>query len=259
RHHATRHTQHGGIQRAALRQSRWYDEVTKADWILVCDADEFLTVKVGDGSFAALIGASPIGAEVIGISWRIFGSAGIVGYEDRPVTQQFRRAEPEGAGGTYVKSLFRGLENIARIGIHMPHPRADLGRPLARCMAGGAPWKPVAGALILRAERGAAQMNHYALRSRDSFLVKRDRGRVNHAGQDMGEDYWRRFERTEVVCDAIRRHDGTTARWLAELHGDPILAALHARAVEWHRARVAELLARPDWAALALRLTAGQS
>ncbi len=103
-----------------------------------------------------------------------------------------------------------------------------------------------------------AQLNHYALRSRAAFLVKRDRGRVNHAGQDMGEAYWRRFERNDVHCDAIRRHDGATAHWLAMLHADPELADLHARAVDWHRARAAELLARPDWAALAARLVSGQ-
>ena len=37
-----------------------------------------------------------------------------------------------------------------------------------------------------------ATLNHYVLRSAESFLVKRDRGRVNHVGEDQGKTYWAR-------------------------------------------------------------------
>ena len=37
------------------------------------------------------------------------------------------------------------------------------------------------------------QLNHYAVRSAESFLVKRDRGRVNHVDRDQGLNYWFRM------------------------------------------------------------------
>ncbi|SOC07184.1 glycosyltransferase family 2 protein [Phaeovulum vinaykumarii] len=256
RHHATR-IRRGGIQRSALRQARWYPEVTEAEWLLVCDADEFLCVKVGDHSIRALIEASdPAAHEVIGINWRNFGAAGLRGYEDRPVTQRFTRCQGRTGRGNYIKSLFRGLENVARIGIHLPHPRPELGRPFHRCIAGGGPWRNIVGEMILGIDWSAAQMNHYALRGRDSFLVKRERGRVNHAGQDMGIDYWRRFDLNRFENHDIRAHDAATARWLSALMADPVLADLHERAVDWHRGRIAALLDAPDFAALAAAIDA---
>ncbi|MGD9919210.1 MAG: glycosyltransferase family 2 protein [Paenirhodobacter sp.] len=250
RAHATKHTQHGGIQRAALRQARWYEEVTGAEWLWVCDADEFLVVKVGDGTFRALIAATP-GVDVIGVNWRIFGSNGVTDYDPAPVTQQFPRCEapPRAA---YVKSLFRRLPDMARIGVHQPEPREGVEIPHA--IAGGRAWQNGRGRLILKADYAVAQVNHYALRSRASFLVKRDRGRVNHANEDMAEDYWRRFEKNAVEDTAIRRYDAAVAAELAALRADAELAALEAQAREWHRGRIAALMARPDWAEFAARL-----
>ena len=250
RAHATKHTQHGGIQRAALRQARWYAEVTEAEWLWVCDADEFLVVKAGDGSFGALIEATPE-VDVIGVNWRSFGSSGISGYSEELVTKQFLRCErpPRAA---YVKSLFRRLPDMARIGVHQPEPREGVEIPHA--IAGSAPWRKGRGRLILKADYSAAQVNHYALRARDSFLVKRDRGRVNHANEDMGAEYWTRFDHNQIDDDAIRRYDEAVARELDALRSDAELSRLEAEARDWHRARIAALLARPDWAAFAAAL-----
>ena len=33
-------------------------------------------------------------------------------------------------------------------------------------------------------------LNHYAVRSCESFLVKRDRGRANHIARPQGIEYW---------------------------------------------------------------------
>ena len=38
-------------------------------------------------------------------------------------------------------------------------------------------------------EYDLVQFNHYTVRSAESFLVKRDRGRVNHVDRDQGLDY----------------------------------------------------------------------
>lgn len=261
RHHATTPWAATSIQRSALKQARRYEEVTQADWLYVCDADEFLVVNVGDGSARALVAAASPQAEVISVPWRIFGPDGHRDYHDRPVTEQFQMAAPDDLRhGIYAKSLFRGLENIHRIGIHGPVPRHDLGRALCREMPGGQRLGPGINAMLALRDYRVAQVNHYALRSRDSFLVKRDRGRVNHSGQTMDADYWDRFSIGEVRCDAIRRYDSAVAAWRSQLFEDAVLDGLHDRAVVWHCARIAALKARPDYAhllaALEERLTA---
>jgi hypothetical protein len=251
RHHATKAWPATSIQRSALKQVRRYAEVFDAEWIYVCDADEFLVVHIGDGSARALV-AARVAAEVISVPWRIFGPNGRRAYTDMPVTQQFCRgsaAEPP-PRGIYAKSLFCGVQDVQRIGIHGPIARADLGRPLVREMPGGARIDPAVNLMLAGRDYCVAQVNHYALRSRDSFLVKRDRGRVNHTGQSMDADYWDRFDVADVACDGIRRYDLGVAAWVARLMGDAELADLHSRAVAWHRTRVAQLQARADYAPL---------
>jgi hypothetical protein len=167
------------------------------------------------------------------------------------VTQQFCLTEPDNPRqGVYAKSLFCRLDGIHRIGIHGPIPRPELGRDLRREMPGGARLGPKVNAMLAAQSYAVAQVNHYALRSRDSFLVKRDRGRVNHTGQTMEADYWDRFDKGEAPCDAIRRYDPAVAEWRAQLMADEALAQLHHSAVGWHRAKIAELSARPDYAPL---------
>ena len=254
RAHATKNWSHGGIQRTALRQARWYEEVREASWIWVCDVDEFLVVKVGDGSFAALVEATP-GADVIAVNWRVFGSGGRREYSEDPVSKQFFRCEaaPRLA---YVKSLFRRVPEMARLGLHTPHPRA--GVVVAQARAGGPTRLAGKGKMMTRPDYATAQVNHYALRSLDSFLVKRDRGRVNHANEDMGQDYWQRFDLNDTQDHAIRRYDGAVAEELAFLRADAALARLETEARDWHRARIAALLACPEWAAFAKSLQNGQ-
>lgn len=251
RHHATTPWATTSIQRSALKQAQRYDEVRGADWLYVCDADEFLVVKVGDGSARALVAAATAQADVISVPWRIFGPDGHRSYQDRPVTAQFNMASEQNLRrGIYAKSLFRGLDNMYRIGIHGPVPRPDLGRALCREMPGGPQLGPGINAMLAVRDYRVAQINHYALRARDSFLVKRDRGRVNHSRQMMDADYWDRFDAADTPCDAIRRYDAAVAIWRARLLEDAVLDGLHARAVAWHRAKITELKARPDYAAL---------
>ncbi|MFN3724074.1 MAG: glycosyltransferase family 2 protein [Paracoccaceae bacterium] len=256
-HHPTKPWASTSIQRSALKQATRYPIVQGADWIWVCDADEFLTIHLGDGRVQALAAAASPQAEVIPVPWRVFGPDGRRDYDDQPVTRQFVRGETgDSRTFAYAKSLFRGLENVGRIGIHAPVARADLGRDLHREEAGGGVWRPQPHPMFVARDYTCAQVNHYALRSAESFLVKRDRGRVNHVGQDMGRDYWDRFDLAHTPCHAIRRYDAAVHDWLARLMADPDLAFMHRKSVAWHRARIAALKADPRhadlWAHIAL-------
>ncbi len=254
RHHATTYKPGSSIQRAALRQARHYAEVQKAEWIYVCDADEFLTINLGDGTLDALINAASARTEVIAVPWRVFGSDGVIGYEDVPVTQQFQRANAmpfEGKlHGAFPKSLFRGGKTLAaleRIGVHMPIIKPHKQRALRLELPNATPRQPLSQALHVQADYRFAQVNHYCVRSRDSFLVKRDRGKVNHVNKLMEFEYWRRNNISTELSPTARRYDEATVGWLATLRADKRLNMLHGRAVNWHRRTIAELKTRPDF------------
>jgi hypothetical protein len=253
-HHATHALPATSMQRSALKQARGYAAVRDAEWVYVCDADEFLVIKAGDGTARCLTAMASPGTEAIPVAWRIFGPDGQRSYAEGRITQQFTRsrrpAPPMHVVPAHAKTIFRGDAPLHRIGIHGPVARQDLGRDLMREMPGGAPMVRQHHAAFVQADYRVAQVNHYCLRSRDSFLVKRDRGRVNHMNNTMDIDYWDRFDVAEAPCTAIRRYDAATDDWLAQLLADPPLAALHHAAVAWHRARIATLHADAGYAAL---------
>ena len=146
RHHATRIWPRAGIHRSALRQSLRYEEVKKADWNFVCDVDEFLNIKVGDGSVRALVEASGPGADVISVPWRVFGPGDVRHFADAPVTQQFRLAEhapDQRQGGGQVRQV--AVLRAGKIPPRRPacaDPARRLGRPHQHRGPG---WQPVHG------------------------------------------------------------------------------------------------------------------
>lgn len=263
RHHATYYREGGSIQRRALRQGARYDEVKTADWVFVCDADEFLASHVGDGSVRALTAAASPEAEAICVPWRTFGTNGQKEYREGPITRQFVMANatqgPKARRFTFPKSLFRGsiLPHVDRLGVHVPLPKPDLGHELRIEIPGARPVaEDLPQRLLVQADYSHAQVNHYQLRSLDSFLVKSARGKVNHVNDKMGYRYWAYNDANDERCDLIRRYDAATGAWLADLLADRRLKTLHERAVRWHQAKVAELHADPEFAAMVTRIDA---
>jgi len=133
-----------GIHRSALRQaSRRYDIVMDATWVFVCDVDEYLNVHMGDGSVQALVEGSGPGADVISVPWRVFGSDGIEGFADKPVTQQFRKGEYEWDAelrpetGKFVKSLYTNQHKFQRMGLHAPVSLEEHVADTRRVLPGG--------------------------------------------------------------------------------------------------------------------------
>ncbi len=242
-----------GIHRSALRQaSRRYDIVMNATWVFVCDVDEYLNVHLGDGSVQALVEGSGSGADVISVPWRIFGPNGIEDMVDTPVTEQFTKGEfawdakvrPQ--TGKFVKSLYTNQHKFQRMGLHAPVSLADHVNDTKRVLPGGADYV-VDG---VRTENPPlfthAQVNHYALRSMDSFLIKRARGRANHSHHVLGMDYWTKFNLNDETDTSIDRYSPAVTKLANELKSDPVLADLHARAVDWHKRKAGSLKMDPE-------------
>ncbi|MDR0808212.1 MAG: glycosyltransferase family 2 protein [Gemmobacter sp.] len=252
RPHLTRYRPGHSIQRSAFKQVLGYDEVKNADWLYVCDADEFLASRAGDGTARALVAAGSPDVEAICVPWRVFGTDGQNDYRPGRITQQFTRARadtgPKAKTHVFPKTLFRGsiLQHLRWLGVHMPIVTEDYEPHLKREAPGGKPIIPGGSILHVQADYSVAQVNHYQLRSADSFLVKVARGKVNHVNDKMDFRSWARNDTNDVVSDMIRRYDAATEAWMADLLSDRRLKVLHDRAVRWHQEKVAELHSDPE-------------
>ena len=248
-----------GPQWALLKAADRHPLKQAADWVLFLDIDEFVNIHVGDRTLAALMATLPK-ADAITLTWRMFGNAGVVGFDDRPVTETFTRAAPATLAWPWraqlFKTLFRNDGHWRKLGVH--RPRSPAPGQLARWFDGSG--REVAdlaqGQRIFsdftRDNYGLVQLNHYALGAMESYVVKCDRGRANReaSGFDMG--YWVERNLCEVEDRSIL---GLDSRPLREaLQADPVLAGLHRAAVRWRQDRFATLMEQEPWRALFGRL-----
>jgi hypothetical protein len=246
----------GGVHRSALRQARRLQVVQDAGWIYVTDVDEFLNIHVGNHRVDDLIDASGRDSDVIAVPWRIFSYGRKVILRNAPVTQQFFDAEHTyedgGAGRRFVKSLVRNRPGIHRIGMHTPTLEPDPAPTFTWVAPGGQhrTTRPFGNHLPPPFGHDVAQVNHYAVRSAQSYLVKRDRGRANHMRQTLDTGYWERWNRGGAEDRSILRYSEELNALLKEMKSDRVLARLHARGFRWHKSKVEDLLTQDDYKSL---------
>ncbi len=252
-------------QHVALKDAVTRNCYRDADWVLTIDVDEFVNIHVGDGTFADLIRASNQ-PNVISFTWKFFGNKGIHAFEDRPITEQFTACAPEFIPkprlGWGFKSMVHKSAPYRRIGVHRPleieeHEAAQVrwvngsGRAMPDQLLTNNGWRSTKRSLGYR----LATLNHYILRSTDSFLVKRERGRINHTDHDQGVDYWSRRNYATETDDRILARLPRMKRLLDGFRADAELNAMHQEAVAWHARRIAHLKTQPDYRELYADLT----
>ena len=250
----------GGVHRSALRQARRLQEVKDAAWIYVTDADEFLNIHVGNGKLDDLIAATGADVDVIPIPWRIFSNNGRHVLRNSRVCTQFTDAEPTyedgGAGRRFVKSLFRNTGDFYRFGLHNPHEREEVKGKHVWALPGGHQKTNLAFGNHVPPPFGheIAQINHYAVRSTQAYLNKRYRGRANHMSHLLGSEYWERWNRGGVKDDTIGRYDEEVSAQLNTFMSDADLSREHRAAFRFHKRRLQELLALPEYTSLYSKL-----
>jgi hypothetical protein len=205
------------------------------------------------------------GANMISLTWRLFGNGPVRAYEDCFVIEQFDRAAPELIRKPHqawgFKTLFRNIDIYRKLGVHRPKGlRPDLwdqvrwlngsGRPMPREMFRNG-WRSTTETYGY----DWVQLNHYAVRSAESFLVKRDRGRVNHVDRDQGLNYWFRMNHNADRDTSIQRRLPLLRAEFDRLMADPDIAAAHADCVARHRAKIAALMATDTYARFYAELT----
>ncbi|MEM9343317.1 MAG: glycosyltransferase family 2 protein [Pseudomonadota bacterium] len=254
----------GRPQHAALQAADADAAVQALDWVVCMDVDEFINIHVGDGTLEALYGVVPE-ANMISMTWRLFGNAGIDAFADAFVTRQFTRCAPEFIRKPHqawgFKTLARNTGVFRKLGVHRP-------KGLRPQLVGALNWVNGSGrAMPLTAYRSAwrstqdtygydlVTLNHYAVRSAESFLVKRDRGRVNHVERDQGLNYWFRMNNNAEEDLSIQARLPAAQAEFDRLMADPEIAAAHGACVAAHRAKIAELLGTPKYAAFYEEIT----
>ena len=242
-------------QHAALQAAESEPVMRECGWGICMDVDEFINIKVGDGTLRALHAAMG-DANMIALTWRLFGNAEVHGYEDRFVTEQFTRCAPELIRKPHhawgFKTLFRNIDIYRKLGVHRPKGLVPDLWDQVRWLNGSGRALPLG--MLRNGWRSTVetygydwvQLNHYAARSVESFLVKRDRGRVNHVDRDQGLNYWFRMNHNVEEDRSIARMIPAARAEYDRLMADPEVAAAHARCVAAHRAKIGTLMATPE-------------
>lgn len=257
-------------QMEALKDAARRDVVRQADWVWIADVDEFLNIHAGDHTIPALIEACG-DPQAISVTFQFFANDGVWDYQDRPVIAQFTRSHnPDlwcAETAIEVKTLTRHDFPLQYFGAHRPFFRDSLPGDKRPVWTDGS-GRAVQHRFLMAANprrirkfpaadaRQHATLNHYALRSLDSYLVKNDRGDVNRDGRVFDDTYWR--ERNDPAWEdtSIQRYLPRLTAALAEMKTDPTLAALHDDCVRRHRERRNALMAQEAYATMYAHLKA---
>lgn len=272
-HHLPNPAEGRNYQMEALKDARRQDVVADADWVWIADVDEFLNIHVGDHTIPALIDACD-NPQAISVNFQFFANDGIEAFTDIPVIAQFTRSHnPDlwcGEIAIEVKSLTRHDFPLQYFGAHRPFFKGNLPskkRPSWTDASGRAvPHKFLVAANPRRIRkfpahgaRGFATLNHYALRSLDSYLVKNDRGDVNRENRAFDDTYWRERNDPAFQDTSIARYLPELTKRLAALKADSEIGALHEEAVERHTKRRDALLRQRDYQAMQTQLRAAST
>ena len=196
---------HLGIARARARLAD-----SPAEWLAHLDSDEFLNIAPGAAPVQGLI-ARAGAAHTIALPWRSFGDSGHAEWPGETLPAFTRCEAAMDPDLVKFKSLYR-FRAFASASEHMPtaplvpRPLAvnGAGEPLSDAPLHGPPrsrYRPIPLAM-----QGGAVVNHYAIRSRDVFLLKTPRG--NGTGQPSrkyhpGSAWHLRANRNEVEDRSI--------------------------------------------------------
>ena len=214
-------SKYGAPQNRAYRRASRLDEFKTADWAMTLDGDEFLVIHEGEGRVADLVDALPPEANCATIHWKFFGSSGHANTPDGLVSEEFTRAEPRekiGYRGAGFKSIFRPSVFL-RPGIHKPRVPADGAVPVY-CNGSGdllGDVEDIGWFSRDRSLRKLAQVNHYAIRDPQQFILKSARGRTANHGRAVDKKYWDECNANDEEDLALSSKSGEIREVMAEM------------------------------------------
>ncbi|MCX7645611.1 MAG: glycosyltransferase family 2 protein [Rhodobacteraceae bacterium] len=241
-------------QPLALAHVQTLPQFAAADFFISMDVDEFINVRAGTGRLADLFAAAgPF--DVLSLFELNHGSNRRERFERGWVRDLFPLHQTERPG---PHKAVRGVKSIVRLGpaiARVRNHRPDLAVPPHEAVwldGSGRPLPALAGDRALNGAdcRGGyllALLDHYPLRSLDSYLVKMFRGDVVIDGKRVGQRYWRTRNGNEAATSGPGLAEHAARTEYARLIADPELARLHEAACAAHEARIAELDRLPEY------------
>lgn len=238
-------------QQAALNRAIKMDVVKRAKWLIHIDVDEFINIRFGRGTLAEVYAADPDMTN-LAMTWRIFGNSGIDNIGDASVIRNFTQCAPSYAPKPHTlwgfKSVTKNVGLYSKLSCHRPNkPVEDTDvspkwlngslRDITKDGHRNGAWRSSTGSIGYN----MVQLNHYALRSRDSFIIKRKRGRALHTERSIGFNYWVRHDWNMNSDRTILRHVDRMEHEKTKLLSDSVTAELHEKGLAWHHARAVEL------------------
>lgn len=238
----------------ALALATQNEEVMDSEWILTMDADEFLSIKVGRGWINDVVERMPPEADAMAITWRFFGANNVTDWNPGLVIENYTRGAPDMfKKGWGVKTLFKPYRDI-KLGIHRPHIKKAKQEPTNAKLLFDQLWlngsgDPMPDEFSLSGWRSTkptlgykmVELNHYAVKSYEAYLLRRVRGNVNNKEDKYNAAYFALFDRNEEEHLNATRHAKGTKRKMAQILSDPIMRELQDKALEFHAARVEKL------------------
>lgn len=235
-------------QPVAIKYAMQHQKVRSADWIISMDVDEFINVHVGDRTLAALFKKNHA-ANVISMSHLDFGCSGIEQYQDHLITEQMTVCDekyPAEMTRRGIKTLIRSTAPPYTFSNHRPFfenpedPKIKwiegAGRPFEkRRWLGKHKGMPCNGAYE------QVQLNHYPVRSMETYLTKTIKGNAIAINSFHGIEYWNKRNPNTEMDNTIQPLLKQTKVALSELLSDPILFNLHQKTVAYHKAKIKEL------------------
>jgi len=179
------------------------------DYLLHCDADEFIQIDCYDGSLEGLIDTAGR-PDCVALVWRPFGDAGLKRWEGGLVTEKCQFAAQRLRPAFLVhKSLFRP-RSFGAANAHMPKAPTQARVTVANTLGERMPARSMFNPKHARFRRTPfeaftwqnAYIRHYAIRSEDTFLMKNLRGDAMLRETDrycLNSKFWRRNNKNDVL------------------------------------------------------------
>lgn len=237
-------------QPSALQYAPHHREYKQADWIISMDVDEFINVHVGDRTLKSLFEAAKE-ANVISLCHLDFGCDGIEKYDDRLVTEQMKGCAekfPSQPNRRGIKTFIKSSAPPYILSNHRPKFLEPDSSDIVWNDGGGNPFpmnrrKGAHKGMPPQNAYAQAQLNHYPVRSVETYLTKAAKGNVIAIDSFVGLDYWEKRNGNVDHDDTIQPLVPQTKAAMAELMADPLLFELHQKAVNYHKAEIDKLRA----------------
>ena len=257
----------GQWQVMALRFAKLFNVYRDAEWIMHSDVDEYLQLNTRKKSLDGFL--DRVGdTDVVSFTSVPYNSNGQKTLEDEPTVSQYTQCnKPYAALAKGDAPVLNAVKTLYRNDIKFRLRRNH--RPLlAGFSQTGRVWRDGSGNVMapeftdtefkamnaLNSVR-YAQLNHYAIRSAEAYLLKVDRGDV--AGTTRLEQslkYWNNYNKAGDEDLRYTKPSGACRRIRQSFARDTELAEWHQHAVETHKDKVARILETESGRALARKM-----